>query len=45
VRILLISGLPADHTGQSLDPRDRYVQKPFSSGHLLGTLEQLVNDK
>ena len=43
VRILLISGLPANHTGQSLDPRDRYIQKPFSAGRLLGAIDQLVN--
>ena len=42
VRVLLISGLPVDHTGQSLDPRDLYMQKPFSSGHLLGAIEQLT---
>jgi CheY-like chemotaxis protein len=28
VRIILISGLPVDHTGQSVDPRDRYLRKP-----------------
>ena len=43
VRVILISGLPADHTGQTLDPRDYYIQKPFSGDHLLGTIEQLVN--
>ena len=42
VQIILISGLSADHTGQSLDPRDRFIQKPFSSGRLLGTIEQLA---
>ena len=44
VRFSLISGLPADHTGQSLDPRDHYMQKPFSAGRLLGAIEQLVNE-
>jgi CheY-like chemotaxis protein len=44
VRIILISGLPADHTGRSLDPRDRFIQKPFSSDRLLGTIQQLAAD-
>ena len=44
VRIILISGLPADHTGQSLDPRDRFLQKPFSNDRLLGAIEQLAAD-
>ena len=39
VRIILISGLPADHTGQSLDPRDRFIQKPFSNDRLLEAVE------
>jgi DNA-binding response OmpR family regulator len=43
VRVILISGLPADHTAQTLDPRDYYIQKPFSGDHLLGTIEHLVN--
>jgi DNA-binding response OmpR family regulator len=43
VRVILISGLSAEHTGQALDPRDRYLQKPFSQIGLLGTIEQLVN--
>ena len=42
VRIILISGLPADRTGRSLDPRDRFIQKPFSNDRLLGTIEQLA---
>ena len=41
VRIILISGLPADHTGQSLDPRDRFLRKPFSNDRLLGAIEQV----
>ena len=44
VRIILISGLPAHRTGQALDPRDRFIQKPFSNDHLLGTIEQLAAD-
>ena len=44
VRIILISGLSADHTGQSLDPRDRFIQKPLSSDRLLGAIEQLANE-
>jgi|ERR1700733_11132382 CheY-like chemotaxis protein len=42
VRIILISGLSPDHTGQSLDPRDCFIQKPLSSHRLLGTIEQLA---
>jgi CheY-like chemotaxis protein len=30
VGVILISGLPADHTGQRLDQRDRYLQKPLT---------------
>jgi CheY-like chemotaxis protein len=44
VRIILISGRYGDHASQSLDPRDRYIQKPFSSGRLLGAIEQLANE-
>jgi DNA-binding response OmpR family regulator len=43
VRVILISGLSAEHTGQILDSRDRYLQKPFSQTGLLGTIEELVN--
>jgi DNA-binding response OmpR family regulator len=43
VRIILISGLSSTHTGQSIDPRDRYLQKPFSGDCLLGAIEQLTN--
>ena len=42
VRIILISGLPAERTGRYLDPRDRFIQKPFSNDRLLGTIEQLA---
>jgi CheY-like chemotaxis protein len=44
VRAILISGLPADHTGQALDPRDRYIQKPFTGARLLGAVGQMVNE-
>jgi CheY-like chemotaxis protein len=44
VRIILISGLPADRTGRSLDPRDRYIQKPLSVDRLLGAIAQLAAD-
>ena len=44
VRIILISGLPAHRTGQSLDPRDRFIQKPFSNDRLLGAIQQLAAD-
>jgi DNA-binding response OmpR family regulator len=39
VRVILISGLPVNHTGQVLDQRDRYIQKPFSGADLLGVIE------
>jgi DNA-binding response OmpR family regulator len=42
VRVILISGLPADHTGQRLDQRDRYLQKPLSSTRLLRTIEEMA---
>jgi CheY-like chemotaxis protein len=42
VSVILISGMPAGHTAQKLDPRDRYLQKPFSDGCLLRALEQLT---
>ena len=40
VLVILISGLPAHHTGQPLDPRDRYLQKPVSNDRLL----RMIND-
>jgi DNA-binding response OmpR family regulator len=40
--VILISGLPADHTGQRLDRRDRYLQKPLSYTRLLLTIEELA---
>ena len=43
VRVILISGLPAEHTGQALDPRDRYLQKPLSQNGFLGAIEELVD--
>jgi DNA-binding response OmpR family regulator len=43
VRVILISGLSAEHTGQALDPRDRYLQKPFSQTRLLGAIENLMS--
>jgi len=43
IKIILISALSADHTGQPLDTRDRYLQKPFTGARLLGTISQLVN--
>ena len=44
VRIILISGLPSDHTGHSLDPRDRFLQKPISNDRLMDAIEQLAAD-
>lgn len=46
VRIILVSGLPADHVHarQPLDPRDRFIQKPLSADRLLGTIAQLAAD-
>ncbi len=42
IHVLLISGLPADHTGQRLDARDRYLQKPLSGRRLLRTIDELA---
>jgi DNA-binding NtrC family response regulator len=42
VRVVLISGLPPGHTGQPLDPRDRYLQKPLSSTRLSRTIEEMA---
>jgi DNA-binding response OmpR family regulator len=44
VGIILISGLPANHTGQALDPRDRYLQKPFYVSELLVMIDALVHE-
>jgi DNA-binding response OmpR family regulator len=44
VGVILISGLPVNHTGQALDQRDRYIQKPFSSAHLLRVIESSTNE-
>jgi len=41
ILVVLISGLPANHTGQPLDPRDRYLQKPVSNRCLLRTIDKL----
>ena len=43
VRVTLISGLPVEHTGQALDARDRYLQKPFTHNSFLGAIKELVN--
>ena len=42
-QVILISGLPVNHTGQALGPRDHYLQKPFSCTHLLGAIADVVN--
>ena len=42
-QVILISGLPVNHTGQALGPRDHYLQKPFSCTHLLGAIAEVVN--
>jgi DNA-binding response OmpR family regulator len=44
VRVILISGLPVNHTGQVLDQRDRYIQKPFSGADLLGVIESSADE-
>jgi DNA-binding NtrC family response regulator len=44
VRVILISGRSADHTGQSIDLGDLYIQKPFSKERLLGAIEQLAQE-
>jgi CheY-like chemotaxis protein len=43
VRVILISGRPPSNIGQALDPRDRYLQKPFSAPTLCGAIENLVD--
>ena len=43
VRIILISGQPHKRTKQPLDPRDEFLQKPFSQGELLQAINALVN--
>ena len=43
VQVVLISGLPVGHTGQVLDPRDRYLQKPFAGARLLQAIEERVD--
>jgi len=42
VRVILISGLPAGHTGQRPDQRDRYLQKPLTYARLLRTIEEVA---
>ena len=42
-QVILISGLPVNHTGRTLGPRDHYLQKPFSCTHLLGAIADVVN--
>jgi CheY-like chemotaxis protein len=44
VRVIFISALPDGRNGQSLDPRDRYIQKPFSGERLIGTIEQMAKE-
>jgi len=41
ILVILISGLPANHTGQPLDPRDRYLQKPVSNRRLLRMIDEM----
>jgi len=41
ILVILISGLPANHTGQPLDPRDRFLQKPVSNSRLLSMIDQM----
>jgi CheY-like chemotaxis protein len=43
VRVILISAYPRARAGQSLDRRDRYIQKPFSGPYLLEAIGQLGN--
>jgi DNA-binding response OmpR family regulator len=42
-QVILISGLPVNHTGRTLGPRDHYLQKPFSCTHLLEAIADVVN--
>jgi CheY-like chemotaxis protein len=38
-RVILTSGCPPGNIRQLLDPRDRYLQKPFSAPTLRGAIE------
>jgi DNA-binding response OmpR family regulator len=42
-QVILISGLPVNHTGRALGPRDHYLQKPFSCTHLLEAIADVVD--
>ena len=42
--IILISGLPTDRTRQKLDPRDTFLQKPFSNELLLRAISELTSE-
>jgi CheY-like chemotaxis protein len=41
VRVVLINGLPPGHTGQPLDPRDRYLQTAFVHA-LIASIEEMA---
>jgi DNA-binding response OmpR family regulator len=43
VSVLYISGLPFTPKGQELDPRDRYLSKPFSGNSLLRAISELLH--
>jgi CheY-like chemotaxis protein len=43
VSVIRVSGMPTGHTGQKLDPDDRYLRKPFSGDCLLQMLGQLTD--
>ena len=44
ISIILISGLPASHTGQKLDPRDKFLRKPFSIERLICEIRELRSE-
>jgi CheY-like chemotaxis protein len=43
IGIILISGRPASRAGHKLDPRDTFLQKPFSGKHLLRAISELTS--
>jgi len=42
--VILISGLPVKRIGQKLDPRDTFLQKPFSGDRLLRAISELTGE-
>jgi DNA-binding response OmpR family regulator len=43
VLVIVISAMPSDEARRHLDPRDRYLRKPFSGAAMLHAIEQLTS--